>query len=131
MSKFDQVEVGRVRRQEDRLDAEGLQVVPNGLGALVAGVVADDLDPSGDQRPLLQLPEQGAGGLGIEAVVEAHRRLHAFQVDGAVAVYAPTTAVGAHRMALAALDPTARDHRSAADARHRRSRSGLRRPWFS
>ena len=81
-----------------------LQVLLNGLGAVVASVVADDIDPGGGEVHLFELLEQGDGRVGIDGVVEAHHRLKAFEVDGAVDVDPSPTGVGADLAILTALD---------------------------
>ena len=51
--------MGRIRRKKDQLDAGILDVILNRFGAVVASVVANDVDPGRDGVDLLKLLEQG------------------------------------------------------------------------
>ena len=55
---LDQVQVRSIGRQEYELDSRGLQILLNSFGTVIARVVANDVDPSGEEVQLLKLLEQ-------------------------------------------------------------------------
>lgn len=84
---------------------------PNRLGAIVASIVANHVDRHRLWMPLLELFQQGDGRDGIDAVVEAHHRLEALEVNRAVDVDPSPPGVGADLAILATLDPALGDDR--------------------
>ena len=68
---LDEVEVRGIGGQEDELDAGLLQVRLNRLGAVVACVVADDVDAGGVGIRQQDLIEQGDGRGGIDGVARS------------------------------------------------------------
>ena len=83
---LDQVKIRRIRGQKQEHDARILQIFGYCLGAIVAGVVADDRDARGARVGAFDLLEQGDGGDGIDGVVEAELGAHTPNIDHTIFV---------------------------------------------
>ena len=108
---LNQVEIRGVRWQEYELYLGGLQILGNGLSTVIAGIVTDDVNPSGFGILSFNLLKQFEGGLRVDGVVITHDGTQVVGINNAIDGEPLPSGIGAQFVDFAAFDPAITGYR--------------------